>query len=169
MCPANERRRYNVTSSLIGWVHTQNDLWSCSKPSISSFCICGIYLPINFSITSFLQLPQCQGSNSEKYWWLRWISIDPQQYRTKYEPWPYVLGCTAAQWYQYYIKMLSQCHFDVLITLLSDNLAAHSIPLPVTEIVRCRISFTFYWLIYIVNICIFNFSSQIALIEISWW
>ena len=25
MCPANERRRYNVTSSLIGWVHVQND------------------------------------------------------------------------------------------------------------------------------------------------
>ena len=22
---ANERRRYNVTSSLIGWAHTQND------------------------------------------------------------------------------------------------------------------------------------------------
>ena len=26
MRPANERRRYNVTSSLIGWAHTQNDL-----------------------------------------------------------------------------------------------------------------------------------------------
>ena len=25
MCPANERWRYNVTSSLIGWAHTQND------------------------------------------------------------------------------------------------------------------------------------------------
>ena len=25
MCPANERRRYNVTSSLIGWAHVQND------------------------------------------------------------------------------------------------------------------------------------------------
>ena len=25
MCPANEGRRYNVTSSLIGWVHTKND------------------------------------------------------------------------------------------------------------------------------------------------
>ena len=24
---ANERRRYNVTSSLIGWAHTQNDRW----------------------------------------------------------------------------------------------------------------------------------------------
>ena len=27
MCPANERRRYIVTSSLTGWAHTQNDLW----------------------------------------------------------------------------------------------------------------------------------------------
>ena len=25
MCPANERWRYNVTSSLIGWAHTQKD------------------------------------------------------------------------------------------------------------------------------------------------
>ena len=25
ICPTNERRRYNVTSSLIGWAHTQND------------------------------------------------------------------------------------------------------------------------------------------------
>ena len=27
MCPANERRRYIVTSSLIGWAHHQNDPW----------------------------------------------------------------------------------------------------------------------------------------------
>ena len=27
MGPANERRRYNVTSSLIGWVHSQNHPW----------------------------------------------------------------------------------------------------------------------------------------------
>ena len=25
VCPANERRRYNVTSSLSGWAHAQND------------------------------------------------------------------------------------------------------------------------------------------------
>ena len=28
MCPANERWCYNVTSSLIGWVHTQNNPWN---------------------------------------------------------------------------------------------------------------------------------------------
>ena len=28
MCPANERRRYIVTSSLIGWAHAQNDSWA---------------------------------------------------------------------------------------------------------------------------------------------
>ena len=34
MCPANERWRYSVTPSLIGWVHTQND------PCISNkFCM----------------------------------------------------------------------------------------------------------------------------------
>ena len=31
MGSANERRRYNVTSSLIGWAHTQNDLWVSLK------------------------------------------------------------------------------------------------------------------------------------------
>ena len=29
MFPANERRCYNVTSSLIGWVHSQNDPCGC--------------------------------------------------------------------------------------------------------------------------------------------
>ena len=30
---ANERWRYNVMPSLIGWTHTENDLWSTgSKP-----------------------------------------------------------------------------------------------------------------------------------------
>ena len=30
MRPANERRRYDVTSSLNGWAHTQNDPWTQS-------------------------------------------------------------------------------------------------------------------------------------------
>ena len=39
MRPANERRRYTVTSSLIGWAHSQNDLWAhedCFKASFES-------------------------------------------------------------------------------------------------------------------------------------
>ena len=31
MRPANERRRYIVTSPPIGWAHTRNDTWKCSK------------------------------------------------------------------------------------------------------------------------------------------
>ena len=34
MHPANERRRYIVTTSLIGWAHTQNDPW----PILIMFC-----------------------------------------------------------------------------------------------------------------------------------
>ena len=39
MCPANKRQRYIVTSSLIGWEHTQNDpcmnsLWNESWASM---------------------------------------------------------------------------------------------------------------------------------------
>ena len=29
MRPANERRRYDVTSALIGWAHSQNDASCC--------------------------------------------------------------------------------------------------------------------------------------------
>ena len=34
MCPANERRRYIVKSSLIGWAHTQNDPCLCGSPKL---------------------------------------------------------------------------------------------------------------------------------------
>ena len=33
MCPANERRRYTVTPSLIGWAQTQNNPWGSVTPS----------------------------------------------------------------------------------------------------------------------------------------
>ena len=36
MCSANERRRYNVASSLIGWAHTQND--PCVTNHIQQAC-----------------------------------------------------------------------------------------------------------------------------------
>ena len=34
MRPTNEGRRYNVTSSLIGWAHSQNDPWLCPGPAV---------------------------------------------------------------------------------------------------------------------------------------
>ena len=38
MRPANERRRYNVTSSLIGLAHTQNEPWKDLVSMISQNC-----------------------------------------------------------------------------------------------------------------------------------
>ena len=38
---ANERRIYILTSSLIDWVHTQND--SCTRLLISTIVVMGIY------------------------------------------------------------------------------------------------------------------------------
>ena len=35
MRPANERQRYIVTSSLIGWVHPQKVLWLCTSPVLA--------------------------------------------------------------------------------------------------------------------------------------
>ena len=37
VCTANERRRYNVMSSPIGWVHTQNDPWILVSISSEDF------------------------------------------------------------------------------------------------------------------------------------
>ena len=51
MRPANERRRYNVTSSLIGWAHTQNDppndfhfLFSSTRFSRQHFQMLSMYV-----------------------------------------------------------------------------------------------------------------------------
>ena len=38
MCAANERRPYSVTSSLIGWVHSQNDPWKSQENASRDVC-----------------------------------------------------------------------------------------------------------------------------------
>ena len=38
MCPANERRRYNVMSSLIDWTHSQNYPWKKFQVEITVEC-----------------------------------------------------------------------------------------------------------------------------------
>ena len=37
MCPANERRRYNITSSLICWVHSPNGPWTVDNFPLNSW------------------------------------------------------------------------------------------------------------------------------------
>ena len=44
MRPANERRRYIVTASLIGWVHTQNDPWRMQNCVYLIYVFLGIIL-----------------------------------------------------------------------------------------------------------------------------
>ena len=46
MRPANERRRYNVTSSLIGWAHTQNDLLESASCSLKILNVSKIYFSL---------------------------------------------------------------------------------------------------------------------------
>ena len=48
MCPANERRRYNVTSPLFGWAHKQNDPWDTRNQwlSVTVTWICQQYSPL---------------------------------------------------------------------------------------------------------------------------
>ena len=51
-CPANERWRYIVTPSLIGWVHTQNN--SCILYHIGVLMIHSTHISEIFSVTSFV-------------------------------------------------------------------------------------------------------------------
>ena len=44
MCPTNERRRYSVTSSLIGWAHKQND------PCRQNYLLQNIYVYIDSNV-----------------------------------------------------------------------------------------------------------------------
>ena len=92
MCPANERRRYNVTLSFIGWTHTKNDpcfngLWDHVKSvppsnishhplggSVSPWWLAGAHcsvIPVhcvlekpetNLQMSRFLELPSLMTS-----------------------------------------------------------------------------------------------------------
>ena len=66
MRPANERRRYIVTSSLIGWAHTRND--SCSSHFVVFSCslVLIIFIKIHQSCFTGTEWTQYQW-NPEKY------------------------------------------------------------------------------------------------------
>ena len=59
MRPANEKRRYIVIFSLIGWVHTQNDPCNADE----------LYL------RKTSQLPQCKWSGPEGYGWIDLMNL----------------------------------------------------------------------------------------------
>ena len=60
MCPANERRCYNVTSSLIGWTHTQNDPWI-------QVCVTKLWIPHGTSHCAARVTKQCT-IHAEETW-----------------------------------------------------------------------------------------------------
>ena len=95
-CPVNERRRYNVTSSLIGWAHSQND--PCSVKYFFKVCFTvsnhnsGLEQDCSISSVSTVEILQsCTNSsiwmyvveanlkNKDKFYWYL--------YTTKREPW----------------------------------------------------------------------------------
>ena len=59
MRPANERRRYNVTSSLTGWAYAQNDLWENTKINPCVEFISGnINIHLNFIESLYTEIAQ---------------------------------------------------------------------------------------------------------------
>ena len=85
MCPANGRRRYNVTSSLIGWAHTQNDPWTemevMSHTPVTVLSSPGQdCLTVYVSISSALPEDTIQREKAVyyflEYWQLMWTKCD---------------------------------------------------------------------------------------------
>ena len=83
MCPANERRRYIVRSSLIGWAHTQNDpciwvrSWNCVC-LVTWFCYQLIAKPGNKTVTVSWPWPIYPSADfsvrpSPSFWFQIWI------------------------------------------------------------------------------------------------
>ena len=80
MRPANERQRYNVTSSLIGWAHTQIDpCWNQTATKISTFSY-----TVNTMAADDLsdgekisQVISRQGIDQPGPFLLTWINFDP--------------------------------------------------------------------------------------------
>ena len=72
--PTNERRRYNVTSSLIGWVQTQKDPWEWLVKIAEG--VTGAMPLFISSIVIFLMWSQVmyKGLGKIGHHWLRWFS-----------------------------------------------------------------------------------------------
>ena len=92
MGPANERWRYNLTSSLIGWMHIQNDPWGIqlwSNDPILGFHEFIIWYWGNWPLT-LDQWPQGRNVYFTYYWygyvWIPLIPNDPEEfYSNSYE------------------------------------------------------------------------------------
>ena len=85
--PANERRCYKVTPSLIGWAQTQNQPWYSISHGLCTRVCCAL-LCFGYGRVSFVRIPAVDlhivfqygfvGSNPEVYGWLHWKK-KPQQ------------------------------------------------------------------------------------------
>ena len=108
MHPANERRRYNVTSSLIGWGHTQNDPWNIYMTYFSHECpfhvdgsdnlVCLVMIncslnccAISMNIYDFLVAEHCTGPQ------ICSVMCMPYHFKVNGYPWKFTLR--AAYWY----------------------------------------------------------------------
>ena len=119
MRPANEGWCYNVTSSLIGWAHTQNDPYGTSVIQIlGKFCVSVISIPGHQFATNFCT---CQtGAMPSKCQAISWTN-DDQVHCCKYVS-PGLNGLThwclgvAGPWDR------EMWHFQIPVKLLSGAL-----------------------------------------------
>ena len=67
MCPANERWRYSVTPSLIGWAHTQNGLMTW----VEYICYTSSHIEQSLVVLVFAYMMK----NNDKYMWARNVGL----------------------------------------------------------------------------------------------
>ena len=93
MRSANERRCYMVTSSLIGWAHTQNDHWLhhslnsliCNLPPPSNKCTEVLFTCSNYVVWQLAHFPDCQ-----------FITVMPQEWQSISNDWQLDCLCLTA-------------------------------------------------------------------------
>ena len=79
----NDRRRYIVTSSLIGWAYTQNDHWNCFMVVVKQKCLKQIVPPFRTGIGK----PTLQWRTSRYFSPLRHVSSRPWRWILVWSSW----------------------------------------------------------------------------------
>ena len=132
MRPSNERRRYIVISSLIGWAHTQNDPWILSQVCQLSLTYCEVR--ISYRLLLFLSDILAQHYRSHGY---RCIYI-----------YIYIYICIYI-WEQWIINVTKHhITYHTCISYITSHIASYHITI-YASMCLTRLSPLLYWCIYI--------------------
>ena len=133
MRPANERQRYNVTSSLIGWALSQNDSWTCQNrdpsrpmpPNPIRACY-GIFLKLtHWSLWCHIGYLEVGQQLVMAVLWHQWSFL----WRISFQEWGFPLWKIRRLWYHFifivgiliYTAFLSGFQFQITASLSAQS------------------------------------------------